>query len=276
MTKPFTTAVAFAMIFACGLFSPTESNGQDNVLAELYGRGVHAYYACRYLEAQQFLTSAINNGSTDPRVYYFRGIVAQSQGRMYEAESDWREGARLEASGSTNVAIGRSLSRFQGSARLKLEAIRSEARLQAMSAAPTRSQLRLNEIQAAQPPAAAAAPRPPVPASSQPVAPPPTPPSADNPFADDVGLAGGQPKVDSDDALADAMKPIQGNAAAPAAGATNGAAKAGGDDAGTDPFGGGNDTGADPFGSDDAGSDPFGGGDTMDDPFGGSDPFGGN
>jgi hypothetical protein len=281
MTKSITTTVAFATMFACGLLSPSSDvTAQDNVLAELYGRGVHAFYAGRQFEAQQYLTSAINNGLDDPRVYYFRGILANSQGRTYDAESDWKEGARLEASGTTNVAIGRSLSRFQGTPRLKLEEIRREARLQAMSGAPTRSQVRMNEIQAAQPPLAAAPARPPVPASSKPIAPPPIPPTPDNPFADDTGLAAGQPKVENDDALADAMNnPFKDDGSAPDAGAGGGAdVFAGGDDAGADPFGGGADAGGDPFGGGaDAGADPFGGDDSggaMDDPFGGSDPFG--
>jgi hypothetical protein len=272
MIKSTITAIALVSMFLCGL-GPTNASAQENVLAEIYGRGVHAYYAGRYLEAEQHLTSAINNDINDPRAYYFRGIIYHAQGRSYEAEQDWREGARIEATGTTNVPVGRSLSRFQGMQRLKLEEIRSEARLAGLSRGPTRSEVRMNEIEAAEPPTAAA-PRPPVPRSSNPLTPPPTPPAADNPFADDGGLADGQPKVEEDDALSGAMEnPFKDDAAAAAPAAAGGA-----DDA-ADPFGGGAAAGdaADPFGGGD--SDPFGGGDAggaMDDPFGGSDPFGGN
>lgn len=275
MTKSITTGLALVMLFACQLLSPAKVSAQDNVLAETYGRGVHAFYAGRYLEARQYLTSAIDHGLADPRAYYFRGILSYSQGATYDAEADWREGAKLEATGSTGVAIGRSLSRFQGSARLKLEEIRRDARLLAAAGAPSRSQVRRNEIKAAQPPvAAAAASRPRIPASSNPISVPPAAPSADNPFADDKGLANGQPAVDNDDALAGAMEnPFKDDGGAIAGGA-DAAAPAGGD-----PFGGAADAGADPFGGGaDAGADPFGGGDaggTMDDPFGGADPFGG-
>ncbi len=287
MTKSIFTALAIASMFACGFLSPTTAAAQDTILAETYGRGVHAYYAGRYSEAQQYLTAAIDGGLNDPRAYYFRGILANAQGRAYDAESDWEEGAKLEASGNVNVAVGRSLSRFQGSARLKLEEIRRMARLQAATGAPTRSKTRMREIEAAQAPVAATAPRPPIPASSRPISPSPVPPAADNPFADDTGLATGQPQVENDDALAEAMKnPFQDDAAAaaPAAAGAAGGADVFGDAAaaGADPFGGAGAAGdADPFGgAADAGADPFGGGGdsggAMADPFGGSDPFGGN
>ena len=275
MTKSIFNAAAIAALLTClGLTS--SSNAQDNILAEMYGRGVHAFYSGNYNDAQHFLTTAIDNNIDDPRAYYFRGIVAQSQGRTHDAETDWKAGAEMEASGNTNVAVGRSLSRFQGSARLKLEQIRRLARLQAMSGGPTRSQSRLNEIKAAEQPLAATVSPPPVPRSSRPITALPLPPSADNPFADDVGMATGQPKIEKDDALAGAMDPLPTAADVGVAVADAGAA---GDApaTGADPFTGGADDGPDPF-SDDTGANPFGGGADagggaeMNDPFA-DDPF---
>ena len=209
------------------------------------------------------MTLAIDNGIQDPRAYYFRGIVAYSQGRLAEAEADWQLGAEMEASGRTNRSIGRSLARFQGPGRIQLEEIRQRARLNALAQSNARSQQRYGELGAqGAPPRDTGAVAPPAP-----VSPPPVPPDTENPFADDT-MAEGQPNVKADDALEGAMTdPFAGEAdagaAAPAAG--DDSDPFGGDSGGPDPFGG--DAGGDPFGGD-AGGDPFGG-DAGGDPFGG-------
>ena len=253
----------FILTFAAlGFAYSGSASAQSAILAEMYGRGVHAHYAGNSNDAKQLLSSAINSGSEDPRTYYFRGIVAYREGRTYEAESDWRRGAELEMSGRTNGGIGRSLSRFQGSGRMELEQIRQKARLDFLTMQAARSQHRFGEIQSAGGLGAAApmaskqgAPTPPT------VVPPPVPPT-ENPFGNDT-MADGDAKVVADNALEGAMNDPFGNKPAMAA-----------DD-------GGSSTGDDPFGSDSGGGNPFGGdsgGDSMDDPFGddsGSDnPFG--
>lgn len=292
------------------VLTPGRATAQNEILAEMYGRGVHAYYAGDYSTAYDALTMAIDNGSIDPRVYYFRGLVSNATGRSEEAEADWREGAELEATGRLNVDVGRALARFQGTERLELERIRQQARLEALAEAAKRSQARYGEIQQAEarvlrrPPQPAdppAAPAPVAPLAEQPPAAAPSdPPVADtsDPFADD--MATGEPALESDDSLKNAMEdPFAGEAAVPAGQVPpndtenpfGGAAAAGdssdpfggGAGAGSDPFGAGADT-SDPFGgaSDAGGADPFGGGaDAGADPFGGgasdagADPFGG-
>ncbi len=257
-------STVFCGLFA-GLIGGQRAEGQSAILSEIYGQGVHSYYAGNSSGAYDLFSMAIDNGIKDPRAYYFRGIAAHDSGRSYEAESDWKQGAELEASGRVNASIGQALSRFQGPGRLKLEEIRRQARLQYLANAASRSRQRYGEIDEAQGNVLRAAPAtPPAPAAGAKTPPaPPAPPVADeNPFAADLG----DPKVESDDALSDAMNdPFADDpAAAPAGDAADAPA--------TDPFGGSN-TG-DPFGSDPApASDPFGGGDAGSDPFGG-DPFG--
>ena len=269
MKKPVLTA--FAFLLSLGVITDRAKAVESAVLAEMYGRGVHAYYAGDYTNATRYLSMAIDNGSEDPRAFYFRGIVANSSGHSYEAEADWQRGAELEAAGRANPAIGRALARFQGSARIKLEEMRQNARLQALALSGARSQQRYDEIEAAEPNVLRTPPRPPAgaapsaapPAAAAPAAPPA---GAENPFADD--MAAGDPTVTADDALEGAMADPFADDAAPA-----GAAPAAGGD--SNPFadpGGGDD----PFGGGDS-SDPFGGdsGGGMDDPFGGGgDPFG--
>ncbi|MGB7347948.1 MAG: hypothetical protein WBD20_27230 [Pirellulaceae bacterium] len=256
-----------ALLCASATFCPQSASAQDAILSELYGHGVHAYYAGRYDEAYQLFSSAINNGTKDPRAYYFRGIVSIQRGSSYEAESDWQQGAKLEASGKSVASIGSSLSRFQGSGRLQLEQIRQSARLQALMSAATRSDVRVNEIRDSQPRASA-------PRATAGVTPPPTPPAAENPFKDDApAMATGDARVVADDALEGTLDPLP----------DAGMADAGGDAPAADGggvFGGAADApaaGGDPFGgaSEAPAGDPFGGGGDMADPFGGAgDPFG--
>src|SRR5437588_191322 len=83
---------------------------QDAFLEEVYGRGVHAYFAGRYREAYDSLTTAISAGSTDPRAYYFRGLVYANLGRPEDAAEDFTIGARLEAAGGGTIyPVGQSL-----------------------------------------------------------------------------------------------------------------------------------------------------------------------
>ncbi|MEO1618392.1 MAG: hypothetical protein AAFV88_21245 [Planctomycetota bacterium] len=276
MTRRLFRFMFAAAIFASGMVFTRQADAQSEaILAEVYGRGVHAYYAGRYDEAYSLLSSAIGGGTKDPRAYYFRGIVSNARGSVYEAEADWAQGAQLEAQAGDAIAIGRSLSRFQGSARLKLEGIRQQARLTAMTTAKSRSDQRLRELGVA--PGASAVPGAAAPANSAPPAvatPAPAPPAMADPFADGTGMAAGQPSVQSDNAL-DGLDgnpfkddPVAGGDANAAA--TMDAAPAG--DNG--PFGtpAGND---DPFGSPAGGNDPFGGssgGAGADDPFA-DDPF---
>jgi hypothetical protein len=256
-------------ILALGLALPLASAtkpalGQKTILTDLYGQGVHAFYAGDSQAAYDHFSTAINNGIEDPRAYYFRGIAACALGRSFEAESDWQQGARLEARGIMAGAIGRSLARFQGPDRIKLEKIRQDAKLQFLAEAAMRSKARYGEIQSTEGDMFRGRPLGAAPAA---IDPPPAPPLAgEDPFADELG----EPAVDADDALEGAMKAPPAEDSAPAVVDATPAAPAadtGGEK--LDPFGGGD---ADPFGGGNA--DPFGGGGS--DPFGGddSDPFG--
>ena len=57
---------------------------QDNLLDDLYGRGVHAYFSHEYQDAYSLLSDAIKSGSRDPRAYYFRGLTFARLGRPEE------------------------------------------------------------------------------------------------------------------------------------------------------------------------------------------------
>ncbi|MEP5990068.1 hypothetical protein [Rhodopirellula bahusiensis] len=241
---------------AIGFLTTAQTNtasAQSAVLAEIYGRGVHAYNAGNYSKAYELLSMAIDNNIRDPRAYYFRGLAASASGMGY-AEGDWQMGAELEARGGDARSIGRSLSRIQGSQRLKLELVREKARLQALATGAARSQIRSNELSSQGQPAAPSQ----APKMQRGATPPPAPASDDNPFADD--LAGEDAVVESNDALEGAMDNPLATEAAPAD------ASAAPADAGTSPFDGGA-APTDPFA-------PAGDGDPFA-PAGDDDPFSG-
>lgn len=106
--------------------------GQFDALNELYGNGVHAYNGGNYTEAYKEFTRAIDNGSTDPRVFYYRGLSYLRLGRPQEARSDFAEGAKLEMADSDRFYnVSKSLERVQGRSRAVLERFRAAARLAA-------------------------------------------------------------------------------------------------------------------------------------------------
>lgn len=232
-----------------GLLS-SSSFAQFGELDELYGEGVHRYFANDLSGADQILSQVISSGSQDPRVYYFRGLVHECMGGGGEA--DFENGARLEAEGKRVVDVGTSLTRVQGHVRTKIENARRDARIQVKQQQLMLEQARQHQNEAS--------------ASSL----PPAPASNASPFpvesipANDTGLAPLTPAVPAAPAapLSDTSDPF-GDDAAPATGETA-------------PVPGG-----DPFGAP-AGDAPATETPPVDDPFGApatepmDDPFGGN
>lgn len=106
---------------------------QDAILNQLYGRGVHKFFAGDYVAAFEDFNTAIQNGSDDPRCYYFRGLSYLNLGREDEARVDFEKGAQLETgSPGKFFNVSRALERIQGRPRLLIEEYRTQARLSAM------------------------------------------------------------------------------------------------------------------------------------------------
>lgn len=109
------------------------SFAQDAVLAHFYGKAVHRYFARDYAGAFEYLNKAIENGSNDPRCYYFRGLTYLNLGREEEAREDFQQGAKMEMLDTSQVvSVSKALERIQGRTRLMIEEYREDARLQAM------------------------------------------------------------------------------------------------------------------------------------------------
>ncbi len=115
-------AVAGSRIFAA-----------EKTAAELYGQGVHAYFAHDYDSAIALLSASIKKNSSDPRAYYFRGLAHASQQGTDAGLADFAKGADLETNPTDErlYGVNSALQRIQGSLRLTLEQQRTAARLAA-------------------------------------------------------------------------------------------------------------------------------------------------
>ena len=248
--------------------------GQADAFVELYGEGVHRFFAGDLPATQELMTRVIDSGSDDPRAYYYRGLVQEYQGG--DGTADFEQGARLEAEGRRAYPVGLALSRVQGSVRGKIEKARRDARVVYRQQQLAMEQARLEEMRNT-PGVAESEFSPPAPADT-----------GDAPFAEE-GMRSAettedpeQPNAAEVDASSD---PFTDDPGAPAevaepAPAENPFGEGSGDAA--NPFG--EDTGAgeaaNPFGNSgaDAGN-PFGeapaeGADSGSNPFDGGNPFG--
>lgn len=125
---------------------------QEGVLDELYGNGVHAYFAGDLATAQELFADAIDAGTTDPRAYYFQGLAHLRRGSTNEAIAYFERGARLEMSDTDRFYdVSQSLERVQGRPRLLLERYRTDARLKALKELQRRRYERYERIREAEP-----------------------------------------------------------------------------------------------------------------------------
>ena len=87
------TTVLFGVVVACAAVSALceRASAADAVLSELYGQGVHNYFASRYHEAEDSFSAAVKQGTQDPRCYYFRGLTFIRLGRAEEAKKDFEK-----------------------------------------------------------------------------------------------------------------------------------------------------------------------------------------
>ncbi len=110
--------------------SPQAAASPASDMVDVYGRGVHAYFANQYSTAEGYLTQVIDAGSTDPRAFYFRAVVRLRSGRQYEAIDDLQLGAAYEARDPGAAgSVGQALTRIQGPDRQLIEQYRRAGRI---------------------------------------------------------------------------------------------------------------------------------------------------
>ncbi len=119
-----------SFVVALTLISAGSAAAQDPLLAQLYGSGVHAFFSGDYKQARDNFSAAIDGGSQDPRVYYFRALAEMRSGQ--DPSADFEKGAELEgADSSQSYAVSKAIERIQGSTRATLEKYRLKARVAA-------------------------------------------------------------------------------------------------------------------------------------------------
>jgi len=127
MRRWFARAV---LVAGClGLGAPLHA--QQDAMSEIYGQGVHRYFAGDYSGAELLLNQVQAAGSEDPRVHYFLGMCKAAQGGGVMAGlADFEAGAQAEARGKNSYQVGLALTRIQGAARREIEKARLAARSQ--------------------------------------------------------------------------------------------------------------------------------------------------
>jgi hypothetical protein len=202
--------------------SAHRASGQDMVLSQMYGSGVHAYFSGDYPQAIEELKSAIDAGSKDPRTYYFRGLAALRMGMTDSAEEDFKSGAGLEAKTLERFyPVSRSLERIQGTDRVVLEKHRAQARAIAYQDKQKKEQARYERLRRAEEtvlrstPTAQPLPAP-TPAPSVPIA-APAPPAADDPFGEAPAAPAAPVAPAEDDPFGETPPPATPAPAPPAA-----------------------------------------------------------
>ncbi len=159
----------------------------QDVLDELYGSGVHSFFAGNRAAATEHFNQAIAAGSQDPRVFFFRGLTEASTAgaQSAAAQADFQQGAQLEVLGRRGGDVSKALQRIQGPARMEIERARTLARLNSKS---KQFELMRQRYEAA----AASAVAPSAPATNnEATAPGPNP---TDPFAGDGKLSKGTPE----------------------------------------------------------------------------------
>jgi tetratricopeptide (TPR) repeat protein len=136
------------LVVGLASLSTTLLLAQDASLGQKFGQGVHDYFSGDFVGAYEQLTSAINAGSKDPRVFYFRGLAYLELGRKQEASMDFRKGAQLEATDTNKFYnVSKALERVQGPGRAALESYRVDARMVVMERAEKLRKARYEALQ---------------------------------------------------------------------------------------------------------------------------------
>jgi hypothetical protein len=191
--------VSAALAWAWLGYLATAGMAQDPVLAELYGSGVHQYFSGGYRQAIADLTEAVDGGTKDPRVYYFRALSWWRLGDTPKAQTDLAAGAKMESADVNQYyPVSKSLERVQGAGRLMLERYRVQARAETYRREERRNLARYEAQRKAEAEVLRAAPIPPAPSDAVSAGPAVTKP-AEKPPAEEPAAPGDEPDPFADD-----------------------------------------------------------------------------
>ncbi|MBL8814035.1 MAG: DUF1559 domain-containing protein [Planctomycetaceae bacterium] len=121
MVRNFLRMSAFSALLFAGSSQVLALNTQDNLNSALA-----AWRSGDLKSAQAQLTTLIDAGSNDPRLYFYRGILSTQLGQ--DGDADFQKGAQLEAATGNNSSVNAALERTQGTLRTRIEKFRRDAR----------------------------------------------------------------------------------------------------------------------------------------------------
>ncbi len=205
----------------------TSLQAQEETLTAVYSKGVQAYFNGEFEQAQQKLSHAIEQGTRDPRAYYFRGLAHSELQNEAQAQADFRKGGEMEALDRQDLyPVSRSLTRIQGAVRVSIERHRLEAQRDVAALEAERRRVRYGRVQrnsaeAQRQPVDSQAPTVVIDPSTLPALPADASSQIVNPFrVDTAGLANSDLLGGANSRPASALKPSVSN---PVAGAGNNA-----------------------------------------------------
>jgi tetratricopeptide (TPR) repeat protein len=94
---------------------------KDRALQEISANGKAAFLAGKSEVAVSLLDIAASNGSSDPRVFYFRGLAKEQLGLSDEAAVDFKRAIGLEIHPANQINVDLALESVQGELRIALE-----------------------------------------------------------------------------------------------------------------------------------------------------------
>lgn len=121
MVRNFLRMSAFSALLFAGSSQALAFNSQDSLNSALT-----AWRSGDLKSAQAQLTTLIDGGSSDPRLYFYRGILATQLGQ--DGDADFQKGAQLEAETGNTRLVNSALERTQGTLRARIEKFRRDAR----------------------------------------------------------------------------------------------------------------------------------------------------
>lgn len=121
MVRNFLRMSAFSAMLLAGSSQVFALDSQDSLNSALT-----AWRTGDLKSAQAQLTTLIDAGSSDPRLYFYRGILATQLGQ--DGDADFQKGAQLEAETGNTRSVNSALERTQGTLRARIEKFRRDAR----------------------------------------------------------------------------------------------------------------------------------------------------
>lgn len=120
MIRPVLLLLCSAAILSAGSLAVSQEREDP------FSAAMGAWRFGNWPAAEQQLSAIISTETDDARVFYFRGILAELQGRS--GDNDFASAARLEVRFSQTRNVNRSLEKTQGPLRAKIERFRVSAR----------------------------------------------------------------------------------------------------------------------------------------------------